>query len=154
MANWQLTMVILASVLIGTLIPLLIMITIAFYRAGREIAEIGARLTRTLTKVETISDRVEVLSGGLKGGETNIADLLAAVGNLARGLEQNMKIINIISTIMSSVGPAIASYIKARYPVEESGTHSKPHSTIIPGNGKPLTPVPDTQKPSRSKHIK
>jgi len=133
MENWQLTLVILASVFVGALIPLLIMIAIAFHRAGREIAEIGARLTRTLTQFETISDRVEMLSRGFKGGETNIADLLTSVGDLARGLERNMKIINIFSAIMASIGPAIAAFVKTRFPVEETG--------------KPITPAPENGPP-------
>ena len=137
MENWQLTLVILTSVFVGALIPLLIMIAIAFYRAGREIAEIGARLTRTLTHVETISDRVEMLSRGFKGGETNIADLLTSVGNLARGLEQNMKIINIFSAIMASVGPAIAAYVKTRFPAEETGKPPTSEVMAVPESGPP-----------------
>jgi len=140
MENWQLTLVILASVFVGALIPLFIMIAIAFYRAGREMAEIGARLTRTLTQVETVSDRVEVLSRGFKGGETNIADLLTSVGDLARGLERNMKIINIFSAIMASVGPAIAAYVKTRFPAEETGKSLTPDVTAVPGNGSPPSP--------------
>jgi len=137
MENWQLTLVILASVLVGALIPMLIMMAIAFYRAGREIAEIGARLTRTLTQVETISDRVEMLSRGFKGGETNIADLLTSVGDLARGLERNMKIINIFSTILASVGPAIAAFVKTRFPAEETGKPPTPDVIAVPENGPP-----------------
>ena len=140
MENWQLTLVILASVFVGALIPMLIMIAIAFYRAGREIAEIGARLTRTLTQLETISDRVEMLSRGFKGGETNIADLLTSVGDLARGLERNMKIINIFSAIMASVGPAIAAFLKTRFPAEETGKPLTPDVIAVPENGPPPPP--------------
>ena len=140
MENWQLTLVILGSVFLGGLIPLLIMTAIAFYRAGRAIAEVGARLAPTLTQVETISDRVEVLSRGFKGGETDIADLLKSVGDLARGLEQNMKIINVISTILASVGPAAAAYIKTRFPAENTGKPPTPDAVAVPGNVTPPTP--------------
>ena len=136
MENWQLTLVILASVFVGALIPLLIMGAVALYRASRAIAEIAAQLKRTLTQVEVISDRVEVLTRGFKDGEANIADLLTSVGDLARGLERNMKIINIFSAIMASVGPAIAAFLKTRFPVEETG---KP-PTPAPENGPPPSP--------------
>ncbi len=115
MENWQLILVILASVLVGVSIPLIIMMTIAFYRLGREIAEIGARLRRTLTKCEIISERVEIVSRGLKGGENNIADLLATAGNLAHGIDRNMRVINIFSTISTSIGMAIAAFVKKRW---------------------------------------
>src|SRR3990172_3561727 len=106
MDSGRLTLVILASVLVGALIPLFAMLAIAAYRAGRAIAEVGARLKRTLAQVEIISDRVEVLSRGLQGGETNVADLMASVGTLARGLDRNMKAISVFSTVAASVGTA------------------------------------------------
>ncbi len=139
MENWQLTLIILASVLVGALIPLLIMVAIAFHRVGREIAEIGPRLARTLTHVEAISDRVEVLSRGLKGGETDLADLMKSVGDLARGLERNMKTINVVSTVLASVGPAIAAYLKTRIPAEETGKPAKPDVAAAPEHGTPLS---------------
>lgn len=114
MENWQLTLVILASVFVGALIPMLIILASAVYRAGREVGEIGAQLRRTLTKVETISGRVEVLSRGFVGGEKNIADLLDSVGALSRSLERNMKIINVLSTIMTSAGSAAAAYMQTK----------------------------------------
>ena len=134
MENWQLTLVILASVLVGALIPMLLIITAAFYRVGKEIAEIGARLTRTLAKVETISDRVEMLSRGFKGGETDIASLLSSVGELSRGLERNMKIINIFSAIMASVGPVIAAFVNTRLQPDEKEKPLTPE-VVVPGNG-------------------
>ncbi|RJO66291.1 MAG: hypothetical protein C4523_13025 [Myxococcales bacterium] len=137
MENWQLTLVILASVFVGALIPLLIMIAITFYRTGREIVEVSARLRRTLTQVETVSDRLEVLSRGFKGGEKDIADLMASLGTLARGLEQNMKIINIFSAIMAAVGPVVAAFIKTRFPAEETGRPPEPDAATAPENGPP-----------------
>jgi hypothetical protein len=148
MENWQLTLVILASVLVGALIPLLVMVAIASYRAGREIAEIGARLKRTLTQVEIISDRVEILSRGFKGGETDIADLLTSVGHVARGLEQNMKFINIFSTIMASVGTAISAWVKTRLPVDETGMPLTPAVTKVPENGS--SPSPSAVSPGET----
>ncbi|MDD5308528.1 MAG: hypothetical protein PHU25_14495 [Deltaproteobacteria bacterium] len=130
MGNWQLALVILASVLVGAFIPLLVMLASAIHRAGREFADIGARLKRTLTKVELISDRVEVLSRGFEGKEADLADALTSVGNLARGLDRNMKLINIFSTIIASVGTVIAAFVKTRFPAEE--TREPPPSGASP----------------------
>ncbi|MDD5224851.1 MAG: hypothetical protein PHE84_12775 [bacterium] len=152
MDNGQLTLVILASVFVGALIPLLIMIAIAFYRAGKKMAEIGAQLTRILARFETISDRVEVLSRGFQGGETSIADLLASIGNLARGLERNMKIINIFSTIMASVGTAIAAFIKTRSPGEETGKAPGPEVNAVPENGPPPSPSAASPEATSAAH--
>ena len=141
MENWQLTLIILASVLVGAMLPLLIMLASAAYRVGREVAEIGARLKRTLTQVEVISDRVEVLSRGLKGGEQTIAEVLAAVSHLASGLEHNLKTINLVSTIVASVGTAVATFVSARYPREAPATPGEAAGAAIPDNGTPPAAV-------------
>jgi hypothetical protein len=145
MENWQLTLVILASVLVGALVPLFVMLAVAVYRAGREIAEIGARLRRTLTQSEVIADRVEMLSRGFKGGETNIADLLASAGRLARGLERNMTHVNLFSTIMASLGAAVAAFVETRFPAKETGKPSAPDVIEAPENGP--APSPSTVSP-------
>jgi hypothetical protein len=140
MENWQLTLVILASVFFGALIPLFVMITMAFYRAGREIAEIGAQMKRTMTRVEMISDRVEILSRGFEGGEKDIAALLTSAGRIARGLEQNMKFVNIFSTIMASVATAVSALVKTRVPGEETGKPITPATIKVPENGTSPSP--------------
>lgn len=126
MENWQLTLIVLASVFVGALIPLLIMTAMAVYRAGRALAEIGVQLKRTLSKLETVSDRVEVLSRGFEGKETNIADLLTTVGNLSRSIDRNMKIIDMFSAIAASVGMLISSLAKTRNPVKETENNHTP----------------------------
>lgn len=151
MENWQLTLVILVSMFVGALIPLLVMITIAFYRTGREIAKIGAQMRRTLTQVEIVSDRVEILSRGFKGGEQDIADLLSSVGNVARGLEQNMKFINIFSTIMASVATAVSGFIKTRFPAEETASPLTPAAIKVPENG--ASPSPPDVSPEATMDV-
>lgn len=115
MENWQLPILILAAILVGALIPVLIIGALAIHRAGVAISDIGIQIKRTLTQIEIISDRVEVLSRGLQGGEKNVAELIAAVGSVAQGLERNMKIINITSTIIASVGSVVAAYAQNRF---------------------------------------
>ena len=135
MENWQLVAVVLASVFVGALIPLIIMMALALHRAGKAAAEIGVRLNRTLAQVEVISDRVEVLSRGLKGGEASVADLLTSVGHLANGLERNMKVINISSAVIASVGTAIAAYVKTRFPAGGPEEPFAPGADGVPENG-------------------
>ena len=113
MENWQIALVVLASVLVGALIPAFVMLSIVLFRAAREVASIGKLLAPTLVKVQTISDRVEVLSRGLEGGDRNVADLLAVTGELARSMERNMKVINVASTILAAAAPAVAAFIQA-----------------------------------------
>lgn len=141
MENWQLTLIILASVFVGALVPLLIRMGITFHRAGKEIAEIGAQMKRTMVHVEVISERVEVLSSGFKGGETDIADLLKTVGHIAQGLEKNMKTVNMLSAIVTAVGSAVGAFVKARFPTEGTDDPSTPKAVGVPGNGAPVSPL-------------
>jgi hypothetical protein len=150
MENWQLVVVVLASVFVGALIPLIIMMALALHRAAKAIAEIGVRLNRTLTQVEVISDRVEVLSRGLKGGEASIADLLTSVGHLANGFERNMKVINISSAVIASVGTAVAAYVKTRFSAQESGEPPAPDVGEVPDDRSP--PPPSTASPGATLH--
>ena len=115
---------------------------VALYRAGGAIAETATQLKRTLTQVEVISDRVEVLTRGFKGGETSIADLLASVGHLAQSLERNMKIVNVVSAIIASIGTAIAAFVSTRPPVDEAGQAHPPDIATVTGE-KP-SPSPST----------
>ena len=142
MANWQLTLLILAAVFVGALIPAFIMLAMALHRAGKEVAEMAGQLTRTLTKAEVIADRVEVLSRGFKGGETNIADALASIGHLARGLERNMKLVNMFSTMLAAVGSAVAAFIATRATAGDSGSPPMTDgSTGSSEDGPPASPA-------------
>ncbi|MBI5547656.1 MAG: hypothetical protein HY901_27555 [Deltaproteobacteria bacterium] len=140
MENCQLTWVILASALAGALLPLLVLTAIGLHRAGKELTEIGAQLKRTLTQFEVISDRVETLSRGLKGGETSIAELLTSVGRLASGLERNMNTVSLISTIVASVGTSIAAFVKTRLPGEEAERPISPDIVAAPEGGAASSP--------------
>ncbi|PJB37380.1 MAG: hypothetical protein CO108_21330 [Deltaproteobacteria bacterium CG_4_9_14_3_um_filter_63_12] len=111
MENWQLAAVILLAVLVGAAIPAFLALAVAFYRAAREISELGRQLRPTLEQIHLISERVETLSRGLAGGEKTVADFLSSVSDLQGGLDRNMKIFNISSAIIASAGPAITAFI-------------------------------------------
>lgn len=119
MENWQLAVVILASVLIGGLIPVLLLLYVTLYRMGKEVAEIGRKLGPTLDRVQLISERMEVVSRGLEGGEKNIADLLAVMGKLAHGIDRNMKVINLFSAGLAVAGPAVSAFVKTMRHADE-----------------------------------
>lgn len=125
MENWQLALVVLAAVLVGALLPALILVSLAMQRAAREVTAIGAQLQRSLAQVEVVAARVEVVSRGLAGGEQSLSAMVAAVGQVAHGLEQNMRLVNGVSAVMAAVGPAISAYFKARSAHAEND-HSGP----------------------------
>jgi len=120
MENWQLALIILAALFAGASIPVLFIIAGAFYKAGKEISKTGERLMNLLSSAEIITDRFEVLTRGIKEGETDVADLIKSAGNLSRGINRNMKIINIFSTFLLSVGTAVTAIVKNKMPPEKT----------------------------------
>lgn len=109
MENWQLTLIILSSVFMGALIPVLIMAAIALFKVIRQIVEIGPSVKRTLAHIETISDRVEILSNNL---------------------DRNMKIINILSLVASSIGPVVSAISKKMHTGEGQEEPVNPDDSI------------------------
>jgi len=158
MGNWQLIGVVLASVLVGAFIPLFIIQGIVLYRVSREIVDLGKRLKPSLNQIQIISDRLEALSRGFDGGAQSIAELLAAMGSLARGLERNMNIINISSAVMAAAGPAIAAFIRTmhgenEFKAEEAEDSSGSDDVTTTKNNQDLSSTPGsraTETPSQS----
>jgi ABC-type transporter Mla subunit MlaD len=124
MENWQVVLVVLASVLVGALIPAIAMLSVALYRAAREVAATGKLLAPTLVKVQAISDRVETLSRGLEGGEKSVAELLSVAGDMARSLDRNMKMINVASTVLAAAVPAVAAFVQTMRGTDPSPGHA------------------------------
>jgi uncharacterized protein YoxC len=149
MENWQLALVILVAVVVGALVPVLIMLSLTLHRAGKEITEIGKQLRPTLSQIQIISDRVETLSRGFEGGEQSIAELLAVVGDLAHGLERNMKIINFSSAIIAAVGPAVAAFIRTMSQPKEPDNPSENDGPPRPGDDQPSSSSSESTEPTQ-----
>lgn len=113
MENAHLLLVILASVVFGALIPIVALLCVVLYRAGREITATSRLLAPTLVNVQAISERVETLSRGLEGGEKRVADLLAALGERAQGMDRNMQLIQVATTVLAAAAPAIGAFVQA-----------------------------------------
>ena len=132
MENWQLALVILASVLVGALIPVLVMAALAIRQASRDIHQIGQRLAPTLDSIQRISERVETLSQGLEGGERNIAQLLQVLGEVSATLQRNIKVVNIASAVMAAAGPAVAAFVSSLRKDDETGLTPVPEGNPAP----------------------
>ncbi len=152
MENWQLTLVILSAVFVGAMIPMLIMGAVAVYRAGRAVAELSGQAAGLLTKVESVSDRVEVLTRGLDGDEANVADLVAAVGRIVRGLERNMKLVDIVSTTLAAIGAAVAAYLNARSAAAQAGPVDPGDATTPVADRPPPAPAADSPEANLDAH--
>lgn len=146
MENEQLAFIIGASVLVGALIPMLLFMAYAFYRASIKIAEMSATVSRTLNHFEVISERVENLSRGLKDGDKDIAFLLKSVGAIGRTIDENKKSINIISAIITAFGPIIVTFIQTRFGSGETQSSDQSQTGSDPEEHSSESPAPGSQE--------
>ena len=112
METWQLAVVILCAVLVGALLPALVALTAALRRVTDQAVRLAQAAEPTLQHAARIAERTERLSRGLEGGEKNVAALLAAMGELARSMERNAKVLNVASALAIALGPAAAAFVK------------------------------------------
>lgn len=112
METWELTIVVLASVLVGALLPVLFMLTALLATMRRRVAENATRFDETLERFHATAGRLESASRGLEGSETEVAKLVQASGSLADRLAQAEKAVKIATALGSTVGPAVAAFIE------------------------------------------
>lgn len=118
METWQVTVVILVSMLTGALMPVLVMILVTAVRAYRKVTKLTTELEPTLERIKLIAARVEVISRALEGREKNLAEILEVGGQLANRVERNMGAIGIASSVMAAVVPAVSAYLRAKREAE------------------------------------
>lgn len=123
METLQLVIVVLASVVVGALIPIIVMLCVALHRAGREITATSRLLAPTLVNLRAISERVEALSRGLEGGEKRVAELMSALGERAQGMERNMQLVQVATTVIAAAVPAIGAFIEAMRAPDGNKSH-------------------------------
>ncbi len=114
MESWQVSLLIIFSMLVGALIPIMVMIFLTLWRAYKRLSLLVERLGPTIEQVQIIAQRVEVMSRGLEGQERNVADVVEVSGELARRVERYMSLVSVASTVMAAVVPAVTAFIRAR----------------------------------------
>jgi uncharacterized protein YoxC len=109
MANWQLTLIILASILVGALIPLLVSVVFTLQAVRRQLESTGQRLDATLDQAQETLARVNRLSRGLDGGERQLEGLKNMVGDLTETLGKVNGLVKMGLAVGAAVGPALAA---------------------------------------------
>jgi uncharacterized protein YoxC len=109
MAPWQLTLIILASILVGAIIPLLVSVAFTLQAVRRQLDSTGRRLDATLDEAQETLARVNRISRGLDGGERQLEGLKYMVGDLTDTLGKINGLVKLALTVGAAVGPALAA---------------------------------------------
>jgi hypothetical protein len=112
METWELTIVVLASVLVGALLPVLFLLTATLAAVRRRIAENATRFDVTLERFHVVSGRLESASRGLEGSEAEVARLVQVSGSLADRLAQAEKAVKVATALGNAIGPAVAAFVQ------------------------------------------
>ncbi|MDX9720180.1 MAG: hypothetical protein RBU37_05505 [Myxococcota bacterium] len=114
MESWQVTLLILFSMLLGALIPIMVMIFLTLFRTYKRIAQFTEQMQPTVKQLQLVAERAELLSRGLEGSEAKLAQILDTTSKLAERVERNMSLIGIASSVAAVVGPAVSAFMASR----------------------------------------
>ena len=127
MEGWQLTLIILCSILVGALIPLLITIMSTISTVKKQIESTGKRVDLALDEAQKTISRVARLSSGLEGGEKQLAEIKDAIGDLTEHLNKVNSGIKMAATVGAAAGPVAATFMSSF--VEQMGKKDLPDSS-------------------------
>lgn len=111
METWELTIVVLASVLVGALLPVLFVLTSTLVAVRRRISENATRFDETLERFHVVAGRLESASRGLEGNDAAVVRLVQASGSLADRLAQAEKTVKVATAFGNAIGPAVAAFV-------------------------------------------
>jgi hypothetical protein len=120
MQNWQVAVVVLASVLVGAALPALIQVWVTLRTARGFLITGGERIERGLVELNGSARRIEAIVG--------------TTGELAGSLRALSEKIRVASAVGAAVGPAVAAAVRAfrAPPRAESNGPPKPPAVQEP----------------------
>lgn len=113
MANWQVVLVVLAAVVVGSSIPVLFQLRATLRQMALRMGTTGTRLDKTLDEALATAERINRLVGGLDGGEKQLARLLVSMEQLAQVLDKVKSTVNVASAVGAAVAPAVAALVRS-----------------------------------------
>jgi hypothetical protein len=113
MEAWQLTAIILGSLLVGAFLPLLAILTMTLLALRKQILSSGQRLDLVLDQTHETVARVNRLTTGLEGGEKQLADLKNTLGDLIETVGKFNSTLKMATALGAAIGPAVASFVQA-----------------------------------------
>jgi len=112
MQSWQIVLVVLVAVLVGSLIPLLLQMHTTLRQVARSSRSTGRHIERAADEVHTAAAHVNRLIGGLEGGDKQLASFLDSIGQLAQTLDRVRGTVNVASAVGAAIAPAVVALVR------------------------------------------
>ncbi len=121
MENWQLALIILASVLMGAMIPVIVMFALLLASVRRQIESTGRRVDEALDGMQVAVDRVNRVTSGIDGLERPIGDLVEMLESVTQSLGKAGAAISVATAAGAAVAPTVATFVKTMMDEGEEG---------------------------------
>lgn len=136
MEAWQIVLVVLAAVLVGSLIPVLLQLRATLRQVEHRLKATGRRVDRTLDEAQAAAERVNRLLGGLEGGDKQLAALLTSAGQLAQTLDRVRGTVNVASAVGAAIAPAVVAMVRSFGENSEAVAVEREDRAVTKGNGR------------------
>ena len=134
MENWQLAIVLLLAVLVGTMIPVVILLSLGLSRLNKQVAETGKRVDLLLDTVQETVERVNRMGRNLEGSEQELARFMGTLGELSGALDKLKNVMKAVGSLSSVAGPALAAFMQTMRSTQDTYDGSAPQDDEAPGN--------------------
>jgi len=111
MDNRELVTMILAAVLVGSLVPVFVMLTLVLQSLRKRIESTGGRVDQALDGVQEAVDRANRVSSGIDGLEKPVAELVEMLDELTTALADAKNAVKTATLAGAVVGPAVAAFV-------------------------------------------
>lgn len=136
MQSWQIILVVLFAVLVGSLIPVLFQLRATLRQVDRRLRMTGRRVDRTLDEAHAAAERINRLVGGLDGGEKQLANLLTSMTQLAHTLDRVRSTVNVASAVGAAIAPAVVAMVRSFGEEKETLVVEREDTAESTGNGR------------------
>jgi uncharacterized protein YoxC len=113
MVSWQIVLVVLIAVLVGTSIPVLVQLRATLRQAEQSLRTTGERVDRTLDEAQIAAERLNRLLSGLDGGEKQLAGLLTSIGQLAKSVDRVKSTVNVAAAVGAAIAPSVVAMVRS-----------------------------------------
>lgn len=140
MESWQTAVVVVVALVAGTLLPVLVQLSMTLRSARAALERTSARLDRALDAVAATAERFDKATAGLD--ERRIHALMESFDSLGRTVNRLRDSVRVASAVGAAVGPVVGAAVRAwrtARPEDDDGAEQRHEAAGPEGAGEEET---------------
>jgi len=134
MEGWQVALVVLAAVLVGSLLPLIAQLYGTLHTLRAVVEKNAKDVEAAVVAIHRTAERVDRLGSALEK-DGKLAEIVDGAASLAKTLNQMRGTMQIAGTVSAAVVPAVAAAVKAwKAAMDEDPSQGAPAGPAAPGS--------------------